>query len=90
MARKPANEKLWAVITSMARAKFATYPSPGASAWVHKQYVQKGGQFVDTDLSDKKRKMLSRQFEAKKRKHLEMKKKAKHKRAEKHEKKDKD
>lgn len=85
MARKPANEKLWAIITTMARAKFSTYPSPGASAWVHKQYVQKGGQFIDTDMSDKKRKMLSRQFEAKKKKHLEQKKKGG-----KHEKKDKD
>lgn len=79
MARKPANEKLWAIITMQARAKFSTYPSPGASAWVHKQYVMRGGQFIDSTQETKKKKMLSKQFEEKKRKHLENKKKAQEK-----------
>ena len=74
MATKPANEKLYAMIVAQARAKFATYPSPGASHWVHKQYIQHGGQFITTTNIDKTKKMLAKQFEAKKRKHLEEKK----------------
>lgn len=74
MAQKPANEKLWAILTAQARAKFKTYPSPGASAWVHKQYVMRGGRFIDSTAETKKKKMLSRQFEEKKRKHVEAKK----------------
>jgi hypothetical protein len=35
-----------------ARAKFRTYPSPAASHWVHQQYVQQGGQFVDSKKKD--------------------------------------
>ncbi len=43
---KPTNERLWHALTLQARARFAKYPSPAASAWVHQQYTQKGGQFV--------------------------------------------
>ena len=32
----------------MARAKYSSYPNPGASAWVHKRYIQSGGQFIET------------------------------------------
>ena len=32
----------------MARAKYSSYPNPGASAWVHKRYLQSGGQFIET------------------------------------------
>jgi hypothetical protein len=42
---EPANPKLWQLVVAQARAKFATYPSPAASHWVHKEYVQKGGTF---------------------------------------------
>lgn len=75
--QKPANEKLWNMVIAQARAKFHTYPSPAASHWVHKTYVEHGGKFVETTEKDKRDKMLSRQFEAKKRKHLEEKKKDK-------------
>lgn len=71
----PANEKLWNMVIAQAKAKFHTYPSPGASAWVHKTYVQHGGRFIETGLKDKMQKLASKQFEAKKRKHLEEKKK---------------
>jgi hypothetical protein len=75
VAQKPANEKLWAILTSQARAKYSTYPSPGASAWVHKQYVMRGGRFIDSTMESKRKKMLSRQFEEKKKKkHLDSKK----------------
>ena len=53
MASKPANPKLWATIVAMAKAKYSNYPNPGASHWVHKRYVQAGGQFIET--SDKTR-----------------------------------
>jgi len=42
----PANPKLWNMITTQARSKFAKYPSPAASHWVHTRYTQLGGQFV--------------------------------------------
>lgn len=75
--QKPANEKLWRMVIAQARAKFHTYPSPAASHWVHKTYVEHGGKFVETTEKDKRAKMLSRQFDAKKKKHLEAKKKDK-------------
>lgn len=56
MALKPANDKLWSAIITMARARYNVYPSPGASHWVHSEYVKKGGQFIDTSReNDKKR-----------------------------------
>lgn len=55
MAAIPANQKLWRMLTQQARAKFRVYPSPAASHWVHQQYVQKGGRFVEST------KRLSRQ-----------------------------
>ena len=42
----PANPKLWNMITTQARSKFAKYPSPAAAHWVHTRYTQLGGQFV--------------------------------------------
>jgi hypothetical protein len=47
--KKPANPKLYATIVAMARAKYSSYPNPGASAWVHKKYIQSGGQFIETN-----------------------------------------
>jgi len=42
----PANPKLWNMITTQARSKFAKYPSPASAHWVHTRYTQLGGQFV--------------------------------------------
>lgn len=75
--QKPANEKLWRMVIAQARAKFQTYPSPAASHWVHKTYIEHGGKFIETGPKDKMHKLASKQFEAKKRKHLEEKKKGK-------------
>ncbi len=64
MAQEPTNQKLWLTLVAQAKAKFQTYPSPGASHWVHEQYVKYGGKFVDT-AERKKAQMLSRQFHEK-------------------------
>jgi len=64
VAEKPANTKLWDMIIAQAKAKFARYPNPAASSWVHKKYVQSGGKFVDTSDPVYQRQILQkRQFE---------------------------
>jgi len=72
--KKPANPKLYATIVAMARAKYSSYPNPGASAWVHKRYVQAGGQFVETNEATRKVTMAKRKQDKEKAKHLEEKK----------------
>ena len=72
--RKPANPKLYATIVAMARAKYSSYPNPGASAWVHKRYVQSGGQFIETSEATRKVTMAKRKQDKEKAKHLEEKK----------------
>jgi hypothetical protein len=44
--QEPANPKLWNMLTTQARSKFRTYPSPAAAHWVHSRYTQLGGKFV--------------------------------------------
>lgn len=44
----PANPKMWNMLTTQARSKFTTYPSPAAAHWVHSRYVAMGGQFVES------------------------------------------
>ena len=61
--RKPANPKLYNMIVAQARAKYANYPNPGASAWVHKKYVQSGGQFIETTEKDRRMKMAKKKHE---------------------------
>jgi hypothetical protein len=77
--KKPANPKLYATIVAMARAKYSSYPNPGASAWVHKKYIQSGGQFIETTEATRRAGMAQKKLEAKKRKHLEEKKETKDK-----------
>jgi len=72
--KKPANPKLYATIVAMARAKYSSYPNPGASAWVHKRYVQAGGQFIETTEATRKLTMAKRKQDKEKAKHLEEKK----------------
>jgi hypothetical protein len=57
MSQKPANQKLWEMVIAQARAKYAKYPSPAASHWVHQQYVKYGGKFIvsDGETQEKKR-----------------------------------
>jgi hypothetical protein len=42
----PANPRLWNMITTQAKTRFAKYPSPAAAHWVHAKYSQLGGKFV--------------------------------------------
>lgn len=48
MADVPINQRLWNTLVVQAKAKFKTWPSLPASKWVHKEYVQRGGRFVDS------------------------------------------
>jgi hypothetical protein len=48
MADVPTNEKLYAMVVMQAKAKYRIYPSPGASHWVHKRYLELGGKFEDS------------------------------------------
>jgi hypothetical protein len=48
MAEKPTNEKLWSMVVFQAKTKYHPYPSPGASNWVHKKYIEMGGKFEDS------------------------------------------
>ncbi len=65
MASKPANPRLWNTIVAMAKAKYSNYPNPGASHWVHKNYVEKGGQFIETTEKDRRKKMEQKKHENK-------------------------
>jgi len=69
--QEPANTRLWQMIIMQAKAKFATYPSPGASHWVHSEYIKHGGQFVEVSNATKQKKMAKKHFEAKKREKFE-------------------
>jgi hypothetical protein len=48
MADVPTNQRLWNSLVVQAKAKFKSWPSLPASKWVHKEYVQRGGRFVDS------------------------------------------
>lgn len=70
---KPTNERLWHLFTVQARAKFVKYPSPTASAWVHRKYVQAGGKFIDTAKESERERAL-RHIQESKEKHKKHKK----------------
>lgn len=48
VADVPTNEKLYAMVVGQAKAKYRIYPSPGASHWVHRRYLEMGGKFIDS------------------------------------------
>jgi len=62
MADIPKNQKLWAMIVVQARAKYHPYPSPGASHWVHKKYVEMGGEFIHTDENTRRADIHRKKF----------------------------
>ena len=68
MASKPANEKLYAMIVAQAKAKYSNYPNPGASHWVHERYIQSGGRFIDSTEVTRRKDMLKKAFENKRKK----------------------
>ena len=45
----PANPRLYNMITTQAKTRFAKYPSPAAAHWVHAKYLQMGGKFVTSE-----------------------------------------
>ena len=68
--QEPTNPRLWRMVIMQAKAKFAKYPSPGASHWVHSEYVKHGGQFAEVSENTRQKKMAKKHFEEKKREEL--------------------
>jgi hypothetical protein len=75
--KKPANPKLYAMVVAQARAKYSSYPNPGASAWVHKRYIQSGGQFIETTEATRRAGMAKKKQDKENLKHKEEKKEVK-------------
>jgi hypothetical protein len=73
VANIPTNEKLYAMVVSQAKAKYRIYPSPGASHWVHRRYLELGGKFEDSEkIAERKaimRKIIEQRREMAERKH---------------------
>jgi hypothetical protein len=65
MAEVPTNEKLYALVVNQAKAKYRIYPSPGASHWVHRRYLELGGKFIDSAEVAKRKELIQRYQEAK-------------------------
>lgn len=64
MAETPANQKLYAMVVMQAKAKYRVYPSPGASHWVHKRYLELGGKFIDPVVEHERKKIIRHMIEA--------------------------
>jgi hypothetical protein len=73
VANIPTNEKLYAMVVSQAKAKYRIYPSPGASHWVHRRYLELGGKFEDSEkIAERKaimRKVIEQRREMAERRH---------------------
>ena len=63
MADVPVNEKLYAMVVFQAKAKYRVYPSPGASHWVHRRYLELGGKFEDSSEKTRRDKIAKRMIE---------------------------
>lgn len=66
MADVPLNEKLYAMVVTQAKAKYRIYPSPGASHWVHRRYIELGGRFEDSAKKAEREQRMKRFVEARK------------------------
>lgn len=64
MAEEPVNHKLYAMVVMQAKAKYRVYPSPGASHWVHKRYLELGGKFIDPVVQNERKRVIHRIIEA--------------------------
>jgi hypothetical protein len=69
MAQVPLNEKLYAMVVTQAKAKYRIYPSPGASHWVHRRYLELGGKFEDSEKLAEREKAIKHYREAKAKAH---------------------
>jgi hypothetical protein len=63
MANIAVNQKLYAMVVTQAKQKYRIYPSPGASHWVHKRYLELGGKFIDSEKESQKKEMARRFLE---------------------------
>ena len=63
MANIPTNEKLYAMVVSQAKAKYRIYPSPGASHWVHRRYLELGGKFEDSEKIAERKALMRKVIE---------------------------
>jgi hypothetical protein len=61
--QEPANPRLWQMIILQAKMRFQKYPSPGASHWVHEQYIKHGGQFVTVNEHTRKQKLAIKRYQ---------------------------
>jgi hypothetical protein len=66
MASVPTNPRLYNLVVVQAKAKFAKYPSPAASHWVHQRYMEEGGKFLDKTQENRRKEILAQQFAAQK------------------------
>lgn len=55
----PQNQNLWHMLIAQARAKFAKYPSPAASHWVHEHYLKSGGKFLERTAADRQKEQMA-------------------------------
>jgi hypothetical protein len=58
----PVNTTLWNMVITQAKARFSTYPSPGASHWVHSEYERKGGKFKEVSENTRRADILRKKF----------------------------
>ena len=65
MSEVPTNEKLWSMVVFQAKTKYHPYPSPGASAWVHQQYIHLGGKFEQRDEHSRRKAVVKQMWERK-------------------------
>jgi hypothetical protein len=63
----PTNPRLYNMIVFQAKLKYQKYPSPGASHWVHEEYIKKGGQFAEASEDTRRQKLYVRAQIAKRR-----------------------
>lgn len=69
MAEVPTNQKLYAMVVTQAKAKYRIYPSPGASHWVHRRYLEMGGKFIDSEEVAKRKEAIKKFQEARAKHH---------------------
>ena len=65
MAEVAANQRLYAMVVMQAKAKYRVYPSPGASHWVHKRYLELGGKFIDSEVENRKKEIIRHMLQMK-------------------------
>ena len=47
------------MVVTQAKAKYRIYPSPGASHWVHRRYLELGGKYVDSEEIAERKRMIA-------------------------------